>query len=364
MDEKEEVSVGVIPGNAQLLSELSEDNEELSKEISYLMGGVECYRNVNTRTSISNVIALEEFSTVLKSIIQRILKMLVNLADDVFDGSAAAAIAVEAVITKAENTLDDSRSKSRNRKIEGFTISTRIQNLSVRYKAISDPQHLLIQLKVFGDVVDIVLGYLTNGVFKNFDSLIRFDPLHDDIDVLAEQLKLSSPTSLNSNPKFTNKGFTINSPQLLGCQKIVITNSRPDGSALDNVLGSMMSLEMAEQDVYELPSSINYQRFGVSLEQSIIKEVIRVGEIISRHNTMNRRAVRRQRSKLVSDRLKSLLTLVENKDVSSEDSTKIRNYIRLLEVYSGWISSPYVGLIALSHRNLNAILNVCKNNAN
>lgn len=365
MDEekKEELVVGTIPGNTQLLSALSESDPELAEDITYLMGGVECYKDINQRSRFPIAISTEEFGIDLKAIIKRILKYLENLARDVFDGSVLGAMAIEGIVSRGERVMVDGRSKRRNHNKTDFIIDTRIANLSVRYKAISDPQYLLQQLKIFGETVKPVLSYLTYGVFTSFESLINFDPMADSIDTLAQTVQASSPLTLKADARFTNRGFSVDSPQLLGCQKISVTNRRPDSAALEQILGCSMSLVPAENEPLEVKDFIKYDRFGVSLEQSLIREVINVASMISNTNTINRRSVRRNRSKLITARIQTLEALCENDSLNEDQFVNIRNYIRVLEVYAGWISSPYVALIALAHKNLTAILNVCEGNA-
>jgi len=174
----------------------------------------------------------------------------------------------------------------------------------------------------------------------------------------------SAPSVMTGDAKFTNNGFNITSPQLLGCQKVVVTNRRPEGSALDQVLGCMMSLDTAEQEVRTLPEELKYDKFGLSLEQSIVREVISISSMIININTLNRRTIRRNRAKLITGRLDYLNKRIEQEQLNEEQVVDIRNYIRVLEVYAGWISSPYVALIALAQRNMTAVLNVCEGNAN
>lgn len=366
MDEEvkdEELVVGTVPGNTQELSNLIESDDDLAKEISYLMGGVESYHDRNSRTRLPFVIAREDFSDEIRSIIDRILKYLSNLVKDIFDGSAAGALALEGVITRAERILTDGRSIRRNHTKSNFTVDTRIANLCVKYRPIVDPQQLLIQLKILNTTLRTVFTYLTHSVFIGYDSLIRFDPLVGNIDELAAGLVSSSPAVLGGDARFTNTGFRINSPQLLGCQQVVITNMKPDSAPLEQILGCYMSLMTAEKEVRPVPESIKYDKFGLSLEQSLAREVTSIATSVASFNTLNKRSQRRNRLALINSRMTDLVKQLDNGEYNEEQMMTVRNYIRVLEAYSGWIGSPYVGLIALVHRNLTAILNVCEGNA-
>lgn len=363
INEVEEFAVGTIPGNTQLLSNLSEESDLLSQEISYLMGGVESYRDINRRSNVEIAISKEDYSFNLRALIDRILRYLTNLAQDIFDGSAAGALAIEATISRAERMLTNSRTQRRNHQKTTFLIGTRIANLSVRYKPIEDPQFLLSQLKILGTTLRSVLTYLTQSVFNGFQDLIGFDPLTGDIDQLARKLQSSAPSVLGGDNRFVNKGYAIYSPQLLGCQQVVIANARPDGAALEQILGCQMTIENAAKDPLTLPQAIAYSKFGITLEQSLIREVVEVANILSSTNTLSRRSLRRSRLKLINDRLATLGKQLNDTEIDEGTQVQIRNYIRILEVYSGWMSSPFVGIIALTHRNLSAILNVCEANA-
>lgn len=352
-----------IPGDVPVLSELMENDPEMAKEIVYLMGGVESFRNVNRSTRFPLSISVEEGNYNIKAVIEKIIGYLVSLLEDIFSGSTAGALAVEGVVSRAENTLLNSRTARRNHQKNEFIIDTRIQNLSVRYRPISDPQQLLIQLRILNGVVKAVFTYLTHSVFSGFNDLIAFDPTRDNLDDLANKLVSSAPSVLKGDSKFINNGFTINSPQLLGNQQIVINNRRPDAHALESILACNMALQTAEEQPREIADNIEYRKFGVSLEQSIIREVIDIATTLSNYNTLNRRTIRRNRLKLITQRLNNLNTTVDSGEATEETILNIRNYIRVLEVYSGWVSSPYVGLIALVHRNLTAVLNVCEGNA-
>lgn len=359
----EEFVVGTVPGNTQELSNLIESDNELAKEISYLMGGVEKFHDCNSRIRMPFVITREDFSDEIRSIVERILKYLTNLVVDVFDGSTAGAIAIESVITRAERVLTDGRSLRRNHNKKDFVVDTRIANLCVKYRPIVDPQQLLIQLKILNATLRTVFTYLTHSVFVGYESLIRFDPMVDNIDDLASNLLSSSPFVLAGDARFTNTGFKITSPQLLGCQQIVITNMKADSAPLEQILGCYMSLNTAEQEARPVPESIKYDKFGLSLEQSLVREVINTATAIGNFNTLNKRSIRRSRLTLITNRMTDLVRQLDNGEYDEEQMLTVRNYIRVLEAYSGWIGSPYVGLIALTHRNLTAILNVCEGNA-
>lgn len=365
MDEEkqDDIAVGMIPGNTQVLSDLMESDDELSKQISYLMGGVEHYHNHNQRTRFPLAISVEDASFDIKTIIERILKYLVNLTKDVFDGSMLASLAIEGVISRAENLLLDGRTAKRNHKTSNFVISTRIQNLSVRYKAISDPQQLLIQLKVLGRVVSAIMTYMTYTVYTGYEALINFNPLDESLDKVAGEILVSSPAILKNDILFKNNGYTIESPQLLGCQKLVVNNTRHDSSLFERALGASMALFTAESEPLPLPMMVKFDRFSLSLEKSLLTEVISVATTISKVNTLNRRTNRRNKLMLITSRISDMNRLIDESPRTEGEVKNIRGYISLLETYSGWITTPYVSLIALTQRNLTAILNVCEGNA-
>lgn len=362
-EEKEELVTGVVPGNVADLSERMESDKHLEEEIIYLSGGVESYRNLNQKTRFPLSVSTEEAKFDLGAIIERILRFLNNMVKDVLDGSTAAAMGIENIIDRAEEVLLDGRSQRRNHQLHEFIIDTRVQNLCVKYKPISDPQFLLIQLKTLSSVVSAVYAYLNHSVYGCFEEVIKFDPFADDIEELALKMLPCSPASMAGNPKFANQGMAIYSPQLLGNQQIVIDNKRPDSSPLDQILACCMSIQPAEREPRAAPPEIKYTKFGLSLEQSLVREVIGIATKLSDVNTINRRTVRRNRLTLITERLNYLNKRITDITLDEPSIVHVRNYIRVLEVYSGWIASPYVGLIALTHRNLTAILNVCEGNA-
>lgn len=348
-----------IPGNAQELSTLMESDKILEEEILYLSGGVEAFKNRNPERDGKRTLSLEVDGSEFIRLIERILRYLGKMIDDVFDGSAASAIALSRVHSRAEEILLNSRSVRRSTQKIDFDIDTRIQNLCVKYKPVKDPQVLLQHLKVLNNIVSDVYRYLTYTVWNCYQDVVQFDPRNDDFDELAASMINSSPVVLSGNGRFIPSGLQIRSPQLLGCQQIIIQDRRPDGSNLDRVLASNMYLEHAEAEPRPLPEKITYDRFGISLEQSILKEVIDIVSTIAKYNTVNRRAVRRSRMEQMRLKIRDLQQMTE----SVTHGEHFTNYIRLLEVYSGWMMSPYVGLIALTHRNLTAVLNVCEGNS-
>lgn len=352
-----------IPGNAKELSDLMESDKVLEEEILYLSGGVESYKNHNQRTRFPITVSIEEGGFELKRIIERILRYLGNMITDVFDGSAASAIALSQVYSRAEEILLHSRTARRSSQKPDFVIQTRIQNLSVKYRVIKDPQQLLQHLKVLNNVASDIYRYLTFGVFTCFNDLITFDPLKDDLEVLAQSVINSAPSTLSGNGRFQASGLQVLSPQLLGNQRVVIQNQRPDAGPLDRLLACNMYLDHAESEPRQMPNEVVFDKFGISLEQSILKEVVNTVKSIEQYNTINRRAMRRQRMEMVKGRIATLSASLEDVDIDEAMSNQIRTYIRVLEVYSGWMMSPYVGLIALTHRNLTAVLNVCEGNS-
>ncbi|AAL82997.1 internal head protein [Pseudomonas phage vB_Pae10145-KEN51] len=346
------------------LADLLSGDEALARRVMDLLGGMEDYNQIQgVIKELEDVVSTEDISDTIKHVIDRVIKLFVTTIEKLMDSGVVLAATAEYVAIRAENLRVNSRARTRKNKNPTFLITTRIQNLSVRYKPITNSANLLSHLRVLETVVDGYINGLDNVILRPANIIPSYMNPNASPDALAELLLNSAPTKITTPSVYRDQGNRFVSLHLLGNHQIVI-NYNPDknASAYDQCRDISSRLVPSEETPRPLPVEIEFEHFNHQVTESIIDRVVKVVDKINRANAASMRTRRNERLRTLKGaliRFRDELTRARNE---GRPDREIQELVSLVETYVDWLAIPYHDLFKLTCRNLTAILNVCDEN--
>lgn len=354
-----------INDGPDVMSALMELSPEIADEIMELTLGIERYKNVRIRRErlLSLSLESENQATVLSRFIDSLIRFINKFIKDIVEGSATLGFSLSRIHNRAELINTESRSRARSTRNEEFKISTRIHNLCVNYRPVSDPQQLLMLLKSSDQIFKGYFKYQNSELPAIIPAIISLRP-GDETSVikLMDLLHSVSPVNKAKELNFNGDDSIKSSPHLFGNQRLHVINKNPNGNLLEQLTGQEWFIQVSSDNPKPLPSSITYKVFAHTLEQSILRQITStVVDLESNFNLVSRN----RRSSRVAD-LTKYLDYIRNNVINgtyNDDTLERANQmILLIESYSNWLINPYLNLMGLYIRNANAILNVCEAN--
>lgn len=343
---------------------MSDILDEIPFQPTILSSGIEQYLNPRHTTHRGLSLGMEQHdSSFLSRLIDGLIKFLVRMMDDLTDGSTAISLNLNRVITRAENINTVSRTTHRNNKGSSFKIETRLANLSVNFKPVNDPQRLLMYLKTSDVIIRNYFKYQEEELLKVIPSITRMNPgSSTDLDQLVAILNNVSPFAFASSAGFNADNNRMIGPHILGNQQLLVLSKTPDGDPIEQLTGQEFLLQSSDHEVKAPPPFIEYDVFARSIEQSILRQIISTAHDLASRIGMLARLRR-------SNRVKEVVTYLDliRKDINQDkyQGEALENaiaFIKLIEAFNNWLVNPYLNLLALSCRNMSAVLNVCEAN--
>lgn len=349
----------------EYLSDLLESGEQEAAKVLELLGSSEEYKSV--RRELDNVLNLsysnEDYKDVLLTLLDKIIQFLKSLAKSTSDGSLAMSITYERILMRVRRLFTETNVSSRHSKESSFAVKTRLQNLCVRYKPISDVQLLITSLKNLDNVSKTYFNYINNDILPAGNDIVTNIRSDKDLQEIVGKLERINPLNMaNENSYFSDRGYRIESLHLMGNHQLTISNGRPDASGSDKLLGINVDLVTSEFDPLPLPEVINFEKFGITTQKTVLRLVESIATNLNKYTTISVRHNRQRNIDRLVTHITSIRNGVANTGIDSTQKELYDNYILLIEKYIDWLSSPYLGLLALSSRNLSATLNVCESN--
>lgn len=353
-----------VQANPKVLSDLLEADDLLAAEILSLVGSVEHYRNDRHRTQKLFNLGLEnEDHGYFMKLLDSLISFLIRMAKDVTSGSLGLNLNLAKLINRAEQINTDSRSSRRANKEGKFKIETRIQNLSINFRPINDPQRILMYLKSVDAMVRKYYLYQDEQLLKLVPAITTLKPNDPgSLATLANLLTNVSPVSFAVANGFNDKGSSYVGPHMLGNQQLLVINKNPAGELHEQLIGQEFVLQPSDSEPKVPPLFIEFDVFANTIEQSILRQVIATaGDLANKTGIF----ARSRRSSRIQDLVRYLDKI--RKDIAAgeyqgEDLKSATDFILLLEAYDNWLVNPYLSLLSLMVRNMSAILNVCEAN--
>lgn len=305
----------------------------------------------------------EDPSNFLSKLIDSLIRFLKRFAADLFDGSAGMSMTLGRIHHRAEQINTESRARGRTNRGETFNIETRIKNLCINYKAISDPQQLLLLTKSTDPLFKAYFRYQNHELPAVIPSLVTVDPRDpESVIKVVELLSPISPIAKAAAMGMQGDNAGRSSVPLLGNQRLHATSKHSVGDAVEQLSGQEWLLTAVNDNPKPLPRSIEFSVFASTIEQSMLRQVIAtVSDIEANFSIMsrNRRGIR------IDDLLRYLERIrnaINTGQYDAESMTRANQIVNMLNAYNHWLVSPYLDLMSLYIGNSTALLNVCDAN--
>lgn len=338
---------------------------EIAKTIMEVVQGVEQYKNIRLYKPRQLQITLESEgqASLLSRLIDALISFLNRFIKDVQDGTATLSFSLGRVINRAELINTEASAARRGNRKEEFVIDTRINNLCVNYRAITDPQQLMMHIKNNDNMLKAYFRYQNQELPDTIPQLVRIDPTNETavltmVDILAKVSPLTKATSF----QFNGDAGSMASIQLLGNQRLHALAKNSASDSVDYIAGQEWLLLPASDEPKPMPQKLVYKTFATTIEQSILRQVIATASDIESNFgivSRNRRANRISELMQYLERLRNNIAMGRYDDASTVRATQL---VRLLEAYSSWMVNPYLSMMSLYIRNATAVLNVCAGN--
>lgn len=358
--------VPLVAANAQadVISELMELDPELARKIVQEVAGLEYYHNPRHATPKTFSLGLEaEDHSVLMRILESLIKFIGRMIEDVTTGTTAISLNLHKIQTRAEEISTASRAARRTNKGNKIKIETRIQNLCINFKPIKDPQSLLMYLKSVDATIRKYFKYQDEELLKVIPTVTQLNatnPLH--LDTLVNVLKNVSPSAFAMGAGFAHQGSRYAGPHLLGNQQLMVITKYPQGDAVERLAGEEFILQPSDMEPKPLPEFLEFDLFPPTTEQSILRQIIATTHDLGHRIGVMARMRRNRRVTDLSNYLERIRNEIAAGQLTSEQLQTAGAFIQLLEAFDNWLVNPYLNLLALSCRNMSAVLNVCEAN--
>lgn len=354
-----------VNASPSVLSDLLESDDLLANEILSLIGGLEHYTNHRHHTSKNFSLSLEDANEpgLLSKIIDGIIRFLVRMAKDIENGTVGISLTLGRLLDRAETINTSSRSVRRTNKSTKFDITTRIQNLSVNYRVVNDPQRLLMYLKSVDQIVRKFYQYQNDSLVNVIPGLTTIRPSDvDSVERMVSLLEPVSPVSFAKTSGFSDRGFRKDGPHLLGNQQLIVIDKNVSSEGIERLVGQEFVLQPSDDEPKGPPAKITFDSFARTTEQSILRQVIATLTDLNAKISVLSRNRRTSRVESLVSYLERLRREVDNQVYQGDSLDRANKIIQLVETYNNWLVNPYLGLLALTCRNMSAILNVCDAN--
>lgn len=348
-----------------VMSTLMELNPAIADEILELVHGIEHYKNIRRyKPKEFNLgLEVEDQSSLLDRLVDALIRFITRFLKDIYEGTATLSFALGKVHNRAELINTESRTRRRTNRNDTFKIDTRVHNLCVNYKPISDPQQLLMLLKSNDTLFKNYFKYQNIALPAVIPRLLTVDPnVETSVINLIELLTPVSPLAMGTAFGLSGDSGSKVSIHLLGSQRLHALSKNPVGDAVEQLTGQEWLLLPVSDSPKPIPPSITYNTFASTIEQSILREVVNTTAALEADFGI---VSRNRRASAIDDFTRYLERLrngVLTGKYTGESLERTNQIVRLLEAYATWLVNPYLNMMSLYIRNANAVLNVCAAN--
>lgn len=355
-----------VNASPDVMSALMELSPEIADEILAMVHGIEHYKNIRSIVAprqFSLSLESEDQANLLSRLVDALIRFLTRLMTDIANGTATMSFALGKVGNRAELINTESRAMRRTNRKDTFTIDTRIHNLCLNYRPVSDPQQLLMIIRNNDNVIKQYFRYQNIDLPDTIPRIIRIDPITETAVIdLIQILTPVSPIARATQMQFTGDESALVSPQLLGNQRLHAMSKNPHASAVEQLAGQEWLLMPSSDNPRPLPVSITYNTFASTIEQSILRAVISTTHDLEANFGIVSRNRRASRVGDLTRYLERIRNNVITRKLDGESLVRAKQIIQLLEAYCSWMVNPYLNMMGLYVRNSNAVLNVCAAN--
>jgi hypothetical protein len=347
----------------KLAEVLADSDETMTEEIIDLVGGLELYKPYE---SIGDTpffsLGLESVSDTVVKIFDRIIAFIKRWIKILNESEFKLSLHTALHSHSLENIRTTMRTTSRmHHEDTRFQVSTRIHNLSVNYRPISNAIGLINALTILKHVANAYFDTHSDKVLSQVNRVVSGVTDQRTASFLAEQMAGASPLNISKEPIFRPNDLHVESPHLMGNHRFVITdNNIASSDAADRVQGIRVKLEPSQLTPAQLPNGVNFEYFDSPMTEAVLTKCDDILRLLADSNNGPRRHARRQA-------MNALLAAVERVNEETQrngirDEAEARKVVSVLESYIAWIADPYTSFYAYTLRNVRAALNVCEAN--
>jgi hypothetical protein len=333
----------LIEANPAQLARLLEADDESARRVLAYVDSVEAWKErVSTYQDLLPFLGVEGFGETVLEWLKQLILAMGDLIKEFMEELTAGEMTAQWMIIEAQNLMTMSRDR-RSLKQVPFTVSTRVANLSIRYKPCKD------------NYCDHTLGPGIGGVLAVARN-------HGSAKELADAMLQKSPRAMIGSvlkPMTDRNG--VGSGHILGNARLVLSSPESE-DPVQTVRQTRLRVMPSDPNPPPMPTQAVFTPFNLSASDQCLKQVISLATLLKNHNTSSVRARRRDRLAEIT----RVMTQVTSQIQNATDDEIIRGYkqvVELLDQLSDWLSDPFMELYSLTCRNMRAAINVCNLNA-
>lgn len=346
-----------------LADTLAEATEADMAEVVDLIGGLEHYAPYEL-TALQPTINIG-FESMSDSVI-RVFDRIIAFIKRWIKVLASAEFRLSLYTGLQNANLDTMRTDIRSRAHKAhtaptFPVYTRIANMSVNYKPITNGQMLLNSLTILSAVTDMYFGKHSEKVLSQVNQVVVAVGTQKKASELAAIIEPASPLNSALVSVFRQQDHHIESPNLLGNHRLVITDDASGSlDAVSRVQGIRTQVVPSQLTVQESPGHIDFQYFDTNMTDAILIKCSNILKILGDSNTSARRHSRKQAMEALLAAVERVNTEVQRTGIRDEKDAS--SVVAVLETYISWIADPYTSFYSYILRNVKAAMNVCETN--
>lgn len=340
----------------------AKDNE--LEEIVDVIGSLEHYKEYEPISAEPFfTIGFENISETVVRIFDRIIAFIKRWIKVLADADFRLSVHTGLMSMALENIRTNMRTTSRSPKTSPhFLVTTRINNLCVNQKPISNAQMLLNSLTILNAVTDMYFNKHSESVLRQVSPVTIAVGSQKKASDIANIIEPTSPLQSALVSVFRQQGEHVESPHLMGNHRLVITNEQAGSAdALSRIQGIRVKVVPSQLTQGDVPASIPFQYFDQNMAEAILAKCDGLLKLLGDSNTSARRHSRRQAMQALLASVERVNDEAQRKGIRDLDDA--RNVVAVLETYISWIADPYTSFYAFIQRNIKAAMNVCEANA-
>lgn len=344
-----------------LASLLGTDDETARRVLHYVEGIEEYQPRLRVFQDTLPDLGLEGFTETVLEWMRAILDFLKDVMEDYIQEMGAAELSADWLRSESENLLIMSRER-RTLQTGVLKITTRVTNLSLRYRPVKDISSLILALRANESVCRSYYQYADQVLGQGVGGLTAIGRNGGSAESLAQEMLSKSPRTLIGTllQPLKDQNNAWGSVPLLGNQRLVLVSPDAD-SAQQSVKQTRLRVRSSELIPQASATTFDMPAFTLMHSDACLKQIITMADVLLKHNKGDTRSRRRQRLQDIAKAIEAIMAKVAAGDESQ--AAALKQTAALLETLAEWLVDPFMELYKLTCRNMRAALNVCDLNA-
>jgi hypothetical protein len=351
-----------VTSDPKHLATLLGTDDETARRVLHYVEGIEEYQpRLRVLQDTLPDLGLEGFTDTVLEWLKAILDFLKDVMEDYIQEMGAAELSADWLRSESENLLIMSRER-KTLQTGNLEITSRVANLSLRYRPVKDIGSLILALRVNEQVCRGYYKYADQVLGQGVSGLTAIGRNGGNAEVLAQGMLDKSPRVLIGTllKPLNDQNNAWGSAPLLGNQRLVLVSPDAD-SAQQSVKQTRLRIRTSEVIPQASVAKFNLPAFNLQQSDVCLKQIITMADVLLSHNKGETRSRRRQRLQDIAKAIEAIMAKVAAGDESQ--AAALKQTAALLETLADWLVDPFMELYKLTCRNMRAALNVCDLNA-